>query len=42
MNAFQKIISQRGAYMAVRQARNLGVDFIYCYVAMFGRMPRLV
>ena len=42
MNAFKKIIKQRGAYMAVRQAKNLGVDFIDCYVAMFDRMPRLV
>jgi hypothetical protein len=42
MNAFDKALHCRGLWATVRQARNLGVDFIDCYVAVFGRMPRVL
>ena len=41
MNAFTKAIRQRGLYATIRQAKNLGIDFIDCYVAVFGKMPKL-
>ena len=41
MNAFNKAIKQRGLYATIRQAKNLGVSFIDCYVAVFGKMPKL-
>lgn len=40
MNAFTKAIKQRGLYATIHQAKKLGIDFIDCYVAVFGRMPR--
>ena len=41
MNTFTKAIHQRGLYATIRQAKNLGVSFIDCYVAVFGKMPKL-
>lgn len=37
---FKKEIRRIGFAMTARKARNLGVDFIDCYVAIFGKMPR--
>lgn len=42
MNAFNKAVYQRGRWATIMQAKKLGIDFIDCYVAMFGRMPRIV
>jgi len=42
MNAFTLAIKRQGLWATVRQAKNLGVDFIDAYVAIFGRMPRKV
>lgn len=41
MNAFHKNIRRYGLWATCRQARNLGIDFIGCYVGIFGRMPRI-
>ena len=41
LNGFHRSIRRYGMRMAVLQARNLGVEFIDAYVAIFGRMPRL-
>ena len=38
--AFDRSVRLYGPYAAVRQARNLGIDFVDCYVMMFKRMPR--
>ncbi len=39
---FQQQVRRIGFVAAVRQAKNLGVSFIDCYVAAFGRMPERV
>jgi hypothetical protein len=40
--AFDRSVRLYGPYAAVRQARNLGIDFIDCYVMRFGCMPRVL
>ena len=42
LNGFHRSIRKYGLRMATLQARNLGVEFIDAYVAIFGRMPRVL
>jgi hypothetical protein len=35
-------LHQMGLWAYVRYCRNMGIDFIDCYVSVFGKMPRKV
>lgn len=37
---FAKIVRMRGMDAAIRQAKNLGLDFESTYIMMFNRLPR--
>lgn len=40
-NAFKVAVKRYGIWVAARQARNLGIDFIDAYVGFFNRMPTM-